>query len=112
MGCSGGLEGRYGFNGDRRLRKKSEELRKFRLHLGNIVAKVFEDLLGRSRNVFRIRFERGPERGEVGEALFLGDRYHLGLDAVDFSKTELVYLVWLHASGGPAVDIVFVALLA
>src|SRR6266576_161257 len=85
MGCSGGLEGGYGFDGDWRLRKKSEELRKFRLHLGNIVAKVFEDLLGRSRNVFRIRFEGGPEGGKVGEALFLGDSYHLGLDAVDLA---------------------------
>ena len=112
MGCSGRLECGYGFDGDWRLRKKSEELRKFRLHLGNVVAEGFEDLLGRSRNVFRIRFEGGPEGGKVGEALFLGDSYHLGLDAVDFSETELVYLVWLHASGGPPVDIVFVAPLA
>src|SRR4029077_246363 len=57
VGCSGGLEGGYGFDGDGRLRKKSEELWKFRLHLGDVVARVFEDLLVGSRNVFRIRFE-------------------------------------------------------
>src|SRR6266851_10429841 len=57
VGCSGGLEGGYGFDGDWRLRKKSEELRKFRLHLSDVVAEVFEDQLGGSRNVFRIRFE-------------------------------------------------------
>src|ERR1700681_2102112 len=57
VGCSGGLESGYGFDGDWRLRKKSEELWKFRLHLGNVVSEVFEDLLGGSRNVFRIRFE-------------------------------------------------------
>src|ERR1700675_972954 len=57
VGCSGGLEGGYGFNGDWRLRKKSKYLRKFRLHLTDVVAEVFENLLGGSRNVFRIRFE-------------------------------------------------------
>ena len=47
VGCSGGLEGGYGFDGDRRLGKQSEELRKFRLHLGDVVAEVVEDLLRR-----------------------------------------------------------------
>jgi len=42
VGASGGLEVGYGFDGDRRLRKKVEELRKLRLHLGDVVAEVFE----------------------------------------------------------------------
>src|ERR1700675_2359292 len=54
---SGGLEGGYRFDGDRRLRKKCEKLRKFRLHLSDVVAEVVENLLRGSRNVFRIRFE-------------------------------------------------------
>src|ERR1700675_88736 len=57
VGCSGRLEGGYGFYGDWGLWKKSEELRKFRLHLGDVVAEVLENLLRGSRNVFRIRFE-------------------------------------------------------
>src|SRR5208337_1263587 len=112
VGCSGGLEGGYGFDGDRRLRKKSEKLREFRLHLGDVVAEIFEDLLRRGGNVFGIGFERGPEGGEVGEALFLGDQSHLGLDTVDLVEAELVDLVRRHAGGGAGVDVVFVALLA
>src|SRR5271163_3946092 len=57
VGCRRGLEGGYGFNRDRRLRKKSEELGKLRLHLRNVMAEVVEYLLGRCGNVFRIRFE-------------------------------------------------------
>src|ERR1700687_1238685 len=112
VGCSGRLEGGYGLHGNWRLRKKSEELRKFRLHLGDVVAEVFENLLRGGWNVFGIRFQGGSKGSEVGKALFLGDSSHLGLDAVDLAQTELVYLVWLHASGSPAIDIVFVALLA
>src|SRR5713101_3635729 len=56
VGRSGRLEGGYGFDGDWRLRKKSKELRKFRFHLSDVVAEVFEDLLGGSRNVFGICF--------------------------------------------------------
>src|SRR5258708_38284108 len=77
VGCCGGLEGGYGFNRDWRLRKKSEELWKFRLHLGDIVAEVFEGLLRGSRKGFRVRFEGGPGSREVGEPLFLGHSDHL-----------------------------------
>src|SRR5208283_3320850 len=57
VGGSGGLEGGYGLDRDRRLRKKSEKLRKLRLHLRDVVAEIFENLVGRGRNVFGIRFE-------------------------------------------------------
>src|ERR1035437_6249498 len=93
VGGSGGLEGRYGLDRDRRFRKKSEELREFWLHLGDVVAEIFEDLLRRGGNVLGISFERGPERGQVGEALLLGNRRHLGLDAVDFAEAELMDLI-------------------
>src|SRR5580704_9029311 len=63
VGCSGGLKGRYCFNGDRRLGKKGEKLRKFRLHLSNVAAEIVEDLIGGGRNVFGIRFEGSPESG-------------------------------------------------
>src|SRR5258708_39492672 len=56
MGCGGGLEGGNGFDGDWRLRKKSEELRKLRLHLGDVVAGVIEELLRRSRRGFWVVF--------------------------------------------------------
>src|SRR5271157_1442300 len=56
VGGSGGLEGGYGLDRDRRLWKKSEKLRKFRLHLRDVVAEIFEDLVGRGRNVFGICF--------------------------------------------------------
>src|SRR5271169_2851217 len=73
VGCGGGLKGRYRFDGDWRLGEKSEKLRQLRLHLGDVVAEIVEDLIGRGRNVFRIGFEKSPEGGEVGETLFLGD---------------------------------------
>src|ERR1700674_2148970 len=57
VGCSRGLEGWYGCDGDWRLRKKSEKLWKFRLHLGDVVPEVFENLLRRRWNVFGISFE-------------------------------------------------------
>src|SRR5271157_4098932 len=112
VGCSGGLEGGYGFDGDRRLRKKSEKLREFRLHLGDVVAEIFEDLLRRGGNVFGIGFERGPERGQVGEALLFGDSSHLGLDTVDLAEAELMNLVRRHAGSRPGIDVVFIALLS
>jgi hypothetical protein len=76
------------------------------------VAEVVEDLLRGCGNVFGIGFERGAERGEIGEAFFFGDDQHLGLDAVDFAEAELVDLIRRHVRGGAGVDVVFVALLA
>src|ERR1700691_691198 len=67
VSCGGGLKGGYGFNRDRRLWKQSEQLRKFRLHLGDVAAEIIEDLLGRGRYVFGIGFEGSPERGQIGE---------------------------------------------
>src|SRR6202035_3745749 len=57
MSCRGRLERGNGFNRDRRFGKESKKLRKFRLHLGDVVAEIVEDLLCRSRNVFGISFE-------------------------------------------------------
>src|ERR1017187_27340 len=54
---SGRLEGGDGFDGDGRFRKKGEELGKFRLHLGDVVAEIFEDLIGGAWYVFGIGFE-------------------------------------------------------
>ena len=112
VGRSGRLEGGNGFDGDRRLRKKGEELREFEVHLSNVAAEIVEDLLRRTWNVLGIRFERCAERGKIGETLLFGDHQHRRLDAVDLAETELVYLVRRHAGGGPRVDVVFVALLA
>src|SRR5208283_3153361 len=112
VGGSGSLECGYGLDRDRRLRKKSEKLRKLRLHLRDVVAEIFENLLRGSRFVFGIGFERCPERGEVGEALLLGNSGHLSLDTVDLAETELMNLVRRHVGSGPGVDVVFVALLA
>ncbi len=67
MSCRGGLKSGYGFDGDRRLGKKSEKLREFRLHLSNVAAEIVEDLVRGGRNVFGIGFERSPEGGKVGE---------------------------------------------
>ena len=107
----GGLKVGDGFDGDRRLGKQGEELREFRLHLGDVVAEIVEDLLRGFGNVFRIGFQRGAESGQVGEAFFLGDGGHLLLDAVDLAQAELVDFVRRHAGGGAGVDIVLVALL-
>ena len=54
---SGRLKCGYGFDRDRRLWKKGEELRKLRLHLGDVAAEIVQDLLRRGRDVFGIRFE-------------------------------------------------------
>src|SRR5208283_591547 len=112
VGGSGGLECGYGFDGDWRLRKKRKELRKFRLHLSDVMAEVFENLLRGSRFVFGVGFERRPERGEVGETLLLGDSSHFSLDTVDLAEAELMNLVRRHVGGCPGVDVVLVALLA
>src|ERR1017187_3816199 len=112
MGCSGGLEGWYGLDRDRRLRKKGEELRKFRFHLRDVTAKIIENLLGRGRNVFRIGLEGSPEGCQVSEAFLLGDGGHLRLDTVDLPQTELVDLVRRHAGGSSRVNVVLIALLA
>src|ERR1022692_1605168 len=57
MSCTSGLERRYGFDGDWRLRKQREELRELGLHLGDVAAEIVKDLVGGSRNVFGIRLE-------------------------------------------------------
>src|SRR5208283_272259 len=57
VGRSGRLKGGYGFDGDRRLRKQGEELRKLRLHLCDVVAEIVQYLLGRGRNIFGIGLE-------------------------------------------------------
>src|SRR5450759_181945 len=58
---SGGLKCRNGFDRYRRFWKKCEELRKLRLHLGDVATEIHQDLLRRSRDVLGIRLERGPE---------------------------------------------------
>src|SRR5208282_5910886 len=50
----GGLECGDGFDSDRRLWKKSEELGKFRLHLSDVTAEIVEDLIGGRWNIFWI----------------------------------------------------------
>src|ERR1700733_324130 len=112
VGGSGSLKRRYRFDGDWRLGKKSEELREFRFHLSDVVAEIVEDLVPGGRNVFGIGLERSSESGEVGETFFVGDRRHLGLNAVDLAQAELVDLVRRHVGGGPPIDVVLVALLA
>ena len=112
VGCGRRLEGGYGLDRDRRLGQEGEELRKFGLHLGDVMAEVVENLVGGSGNVFGIGFERSAEGGEVGEAFFFGDDRHLGLDALDLAEAELVDFVGRHVRGGAAVDVVLVALLA
>src|ERR1700691_6640493 len=57
VSCSSGLKGRDCLDRDRRFREQSEELGKLRLHLGDVVAKIVEDLIGGCRNVFWIGFE-------------------------------------------------------
>src|ERR1700722_3014933 len=56
VGRGGGLEGRNGFDGNRRLRQQGEKLRQFGLHLRDIAPKVFEDLVRRSGNIFCVLF--------------------------------------------------------
>src|SRR5579862_9438069 len=67
VSCCRGLEGGYRFDGDRGFGKKSKKLRQFRLHLRYVMAKIVENLFGRSWNVFGIGLERGAERGEIGK---------------------------------------------
>src|ERR1700733_3108230 len=112
VSCSSRLKGRNGFDGDWRLGKQREKLRELWLHLGYVAAEIVEDLLRRGRDVFGIGFERGAEGRKIGEALFFGDRSHLCLDPLDLAETELVDLLCLHVSGGPRINVVFVALLA
>src|ERR1700735_1219211 len=76
------------------------------------MAEVVKNLLGGSRNVFRICFQRCAIGSEIGESFFLGDDQHLGFDAIYFAQAELVNFVGLQVGGSAAVDIVLVALLA
>src|SRR5579871_5793870 len=71
VSCCGRLECGDSFNGDWRFRKQGKQLRKFRLHLGNVVTEIVEDLLRGSRNVFGIGFERRAECGKIREAFLL-----------------------------------------
>src|SRR5664279_5260777 len=57
VGGSGGLEGGDGFDGDGRFGKEGEELWKLRLHLGDVVAIIFEDLIRGGWCVLGIGFE-------------------------------------------------------
>src|SRR5260370_35075395 len=74
VGGSGGLEGRYGLDRDRRLRKQSEELRKFRLHLGDVVAETGENSARRSGVGFWGGFCGCPGGGPACRAPLCGDR--------------------------------------
>src|ERR1022692_4504874 len=69
VGCGCGLERGDGLDGDRRLWKKREKLRKFRFHLRDVAAEIVKDVLGGGRNVFGIGLERSPEGGKVSKSL-------------------------------------------
>ena len=45
VGCRSCLERRDGFDRHRRFRQQGEKLRKFGLHLGDVMAEIVEDLL-------------------------------------------------------------------
>src|SRR5262249_12688228 len=108
-GC--GLKFGYGFHGDGRLRQESEELRKLRLHLGNVAAENAGGLFRGSGNVFCVGLEGLPEGIQVSEARLSRDHGHFGLDAIDLATSELVYRICCHASSGPSVNVISIALL-
>src|SRR5882762_4102056 len=112
VSCGGRLKGWYGFDGHRRLGNYREKLREFWLHLGDVVAEIVDDLVGGGRNVFAIGLEGAAEGREIVEAFFFRDKSHLILDTSHLAETELVYLVRRQAGGGPAINVIFVALLA
>ena len=112
VGGVGRLESRNRFDGDRRFRQQRKKFGQLRLHLGDIAAVIVQNLVGGGGNVFRIIFQRRAECSQIGETLFFGDDRHLGLNAIDFAQADLVNFVRGHMRGGPAVDVVLVALLA
>src|SRR5258708_12970358 len=112
MTCRSSLEGRDRLDSYGRLREKSEELGQFGLHLGNVAAKVVENLLSGGGFVFRISLERCAERGEIREALFFRDHRHFALDAVDFAKARLVGLLRSHLGGPAPPPVLLISLLA
>src|SRR5258707_14283418 len=96
MTCRSSLEGRDRLDSYGRLREKSEELGQFGLHLGNVAAKVVENLLSGGGFGFRISLERCGEKGEIREALFFRHHRHFAPGAVGIAKAALVDLVRAH----------------
>src|SRR5260221_3797173 len=104
MTCRSSLEGRDRLDSYGRLREKSEELGQFGLHLGNVAAKVVENLLSGGGVVFRVNLERCAERSEIREGLLFRGHRHFALDAVQFAEDELVDLVPAQFGGRAARD--------
>ena len=113
VGCSGGLESGYGFDGDRRLGKQGEELREVWAPSGRCSGGRSSRICSEEVGMY-LGFVLSEARKEARSAKpsFLAMARHLGLDAVDLAETELVDLVRRHVGRGPGVDVVLVALLA
>src|SRR5882757_3080678 len=106
------LEIRDGFDSDRRAWDIAKQLRQLKLHLRNVLAKVFEDLFCGDRPVSGVGLERLPIRREVRKAFMMCNDQHVSLDPVDLAQTDLVYLVGSEGTdGGAATDVVEIALL-
>ena len=95
-----------------RFGKQGEELRKFRLHLRDVVAEVVEDLLRGGRNVFGIGFERRAEEARSAKPSFLA----IAVISASMRSISRRPSWWIssgrHVRGGAGVDVVLVALLA
>src|ERR1700675_2650376 len=93
---------RDGFDRDRRARDVAEQLRQLWLHLCDVLAKVFEDLVCGDRPVSGVGLERLPIRREIGKAFMMCNDQHVSRDPVDLAQTDLVYLVGSERADGGA----------
>ena len=92
VGCGGGLEGRNGLDGDGGLGQQIEELRQMRLHLGDVLAEVFDDGFSGDCMILGVVFDMVAEGGEVLVAVGLGEGGHLRGDAINLLEADLVDL--------------------
>jgi hypothetical protein len=71
VGCGSRLERRDGLDRNRCLRQEVKEFRKMSLHLGDVLAKVFDDGLGGDGPILGVAFGVSAEGGEVRVPLAL-----------------------------------------
>ena len=94
------------------LGQEVEELRQVRLHLGDVLAEVFDDGFSGDGLILGVVFDVVAEAGEVLVAVGFGQGGHLSGDAVNLLQADLVDLSGSEVSGGEAAESGLVAALA
>src|SRR3984885_2197327 len=104
-----GLRGGRGFDGQRRFREHSKELREARLHLTDIAAEIIHDLIRRFRYVPKITIERGTKAAQVFVTSFDRKIGEQAVDPFDLVEPEGMNLGWGHIRCGLLSDGLLVA---